>query len=234
MTHDLEIHNLAARGQLVQGEPRPASIQLTRRYECVKLGCYYSTRDAVQAIDHVRSTGHPIELTGAILAVRSQLVQGPQAASIQLDDQLDSFFKAVGGSQPERRVYQRKCLPPDRPAYERKGEGLPTHDAKFLLAYNCGTCSFNSNDAVAAVGHVLRTHHSISVVGSIQAVPVTVLDIPEHFEAIGTPLLKPLAEELKELNLLLDIPEDASECEPHSHANGNCFLHFNPNKVKDA
>ena len=55
----------------------------------------------------------------------------------------------------------------------------PSHDAKFLLAYNCGTCSFNSNDAVAAVDHVLRTHHPISIVGSIQAVPVTVLDIPE-------------------------------------------------------
>ena len=152
---------------------------------------------------------HELEIHN--LAARSQLVQGPQAASIQLDDQLDSFFKIVGGSHPERRIYQRKCLPPDRPAYERKGEGLPAHDAKFLLAYNCGTCSFDSNDAVAAADHVLRTHHLISVVGSIQAVPVTVLDIPEHFEAIGTPLLKPLAEELKELDLLLDIPDDPAK-----------------------
>ena len=120
---------------------------------------------------------HDLEIHN--LAARGQLVQASRPASIQLDDQLDSLFKAVGGSHPERRIYQRKCLPPDRPAYERKGEGLPAHDAKFLLAYNCGTCSFNSNDAVTAVDHVLRTHHSISVVGSIQAVPVTVLDIPK-------------------------------------------------------
>ena len=87
MTHDLEIHNLAARGQLVQG-PRPASIQLTRRpdvdarftlyYECVKLGCYYSTRDAVQAVDHVLHTGHSIELTGAIQAVPVTVLDIPE------------------------------------------------------------------------------------------------------------------------------------------------------------
>jgi len=56
---------------------------------------------------------------------------------------------------------------------------LPTHDAKFLLAYNCGTCSFSSTDAVSTVEHVLTTHHCVRIRGSIQAVPVTVLDIPE-------------------------------------------------------
>jgi hypothetical protein len=126
---------------------------------------------------------HDLEIHN--LAARSQLVQGPQAASIQLDDQLDSFFKAVGASQPERRVYQRKCLPPDRPAYERKGErGLPTHNAVFELHYDCPFCfavgcSFNSTDAVSTVDHVLTTHHCVRIRGSIQAVPVTVLDIPE-------------------------------------------------------
>jgi hypothetical protein len=155
MNHELEIHNLAARGQLVQG-PRAASIQLN---------------------DQVVPRPKPIEPFEAD-SLWEWLDNNNIDARAVLE-YLDSFFKAMGASQPERRVYQRKCLPPDRPAYERKGEGLPAHDAKFLLAYNCGTCSFNSNDAVTAVDHVLRKCHPVSIVGSIQAVPVTALDIPE-------------------------------------------------------